>query len=258
MPRIKLTARTVETAKAPPTGRIELWDRTLPGFGLRITDKGRKSWVAMYRMHGRLCRRTLGHYPALPLAEARGKARDVMGQAEKGIDPRAESQAAKSRQAMTVKDACEFYIERYAKRNKSSWEQDDQALKRDVIPVWGNRPLVSVTDDDVNDLLWKITDRGAPVVANRILTLLKKTFAFLVEEKRMVSNPAAGVSRKTDEQERDRVLEDFELKRIWEALRATAYPFGRWYTVRLLTGQRRQETARMKWSQLEPLPITHG
>lgn len=251
MPRVKLTNRTVEAAKAPSSGRTELWDRALPGFGLRITEKGRKSWIAMYRLHGRQCRPTLGHYPSLSLAEARSKAREVLGQVENGVDPRAERRGAKSREAMSVKNGCEFYVERYAKRNKSSWKQDEQALKRDVIPAWGSRPLVSITDGDINDLLWSITDRGAPIVANRLLTLLKTVFGFLVTEKRMAANPATTVTRKTAEEERDRVLEDFELRLIWEALQDTAYPFGHWFTVRALSGQRRTETARMKWAQLD-------
>jgi hypothetical protein len=63
MPSIKLTARTVENAKPPAKGRIEYWDAALPGFGLRVTDKGAKSWTVLYRVHGRLRRATLGNLP---------------------------------------------------------------------------------------------------------------------------------------------------------------------------------------------------
>jgi hypothetical protein len=68
-------------------GRIEYWDAALPGFGLRVTEKGAKSWTVLYRLHGRLRRSTLGGYPALPLAEARDRARDVLREVDKGNDP---------------------------------------------------------------------------------------------------------------------------------------------------------------------------
>ena len=84
MPTIKLTALTVANAKPPAQGRIELWDATLPGFGLRVTSKGAKSWTVLYRANGKLRRMTLGPFPALPLAAARDRARDVLREVDKG------------------------------------------------------------------------------------------------------------------------------------------------------------------------------
>ena len=59
MPTQRLTNKSVENAKPPSTGRLMIWDSvisndtTLAGsFGLRITDRGVKSWVAMYRVNG--------------------------------------------------------------------------------------------------------------------------------------------------------------------------------------------------------------
>src|SRR4051794_4616421 len=53
MPTIKLTARTVETLKPPAAGRDEWWDSSLPGFGIRITDKGTRSWVLVSHVRRR-------------------------------------------------------------------------------------------------------------------------------------------------------------------------------------------------------------
>src|SRR4051812_42547466 len=99
MPTIKLTARTVETLKPPAAGRDEWWDSSLPGFGIRITDKGTRSWVLMYRMSGGGSKRrmTLGTFPMLSLAEARQAAGDALQKVERGIDPVAEKAAAKHR-----------------------------------------------------------------------------------------------------------------------------------------------------------------
>ena len=44
MARMKLTAAAVERVKPPASGRTEYWDALLPGFGLRVTANGDKSW----------------------------------------------------------------------------------------------------------------------------------------------------------------------------------------------------------------------
>ena len=74
MPTIRLTQRAVETLKPPATGRVEYWDSHLPGFGLRISETGRKTWVVMYRVGGKLVRETLGTAAVIPnLAHARSR-----------------------------------------------------------------------------------------------------------------------------------------------------------------------------------------
>lgn len=40
MARAKLTDKTIAHLKPPKYGRAEIWDMTLPGFGVRVTDKG--------------------------------------------------------------------------------------------------------------------------------------------------------------------------------------------------------------------------
>ena len=48
--RIALTDRTVRALKLPRTGRLAVWDEDYPGFGLRISAEGRRTWILMYRM----------------------------------------------------------------------------------------------------------------------------------------------------------------------------------------------------------------
>ena len=50
MPTIRLTQLAADKQSPPATGRVIYWDRLLPGFGLRLTAKGARSWVAMYRV----------------------------------------------------------------------------------------------------------------------------------------------------------------------------------------------------------------
>src|SRR5277367_960455 len=57
--RTTFTQLAVDRIKPPSAGRVTYWDKTLPGFGLRVaaprpgSAEGRKTWIAMGRVDGR-------------------------------------------------------------------------------------------------------------------------------------------------------------------------------------------------------------
>ena len=65
-----LTDRTLRSLKSPVSGQTEIWDSKIPGFGVRVSSRGTKSFVLVYRLGGRTRRMTIGRYPTIPLAEA--------------------------------------------------------------------------------------------------------------------------------------------------------------------------------------------
>ncbi len=94
MPTVKLTDAAVQKFKVPNGQRVEYFDATLPGFGLRVAGptprnpEGRKSWVLFYRLKGEQRRITLEQtYPTLTLAAARTEAAEALQLVDKGIDP---------------------------------------------------------------------------------------------------------------------------------------------------------------------------
>src|SRR5215813_5871360 len=92
-----LTDRTIKALKrARPGARHEVWDGVggVPGLGIRVTDKGAKSFVLATRYPGsnNPARRTLGAYGALTLEQARTKARKWLELVERGIDPAEEEE----------------------------------------------------------------------------------------------------------------------------------------------------------------------
>src|SRR4051812_22872737 len=105
MPTIRLTQLAVERLAPPVSGRVIHWDRHLPGFGLRITARGAKSWVAMYRVNGKAVMETIGPLARIPKVEdAREAARGSMTKAAAGDHPVVQKRAAAARSsANTVK-----------------------------------------------------------------------------------------------------------------------------------------------------------
>src|SRR5690349_6651788 len=89
MAREVLTDLSVRRMRPPNAGRLEVWDAALPGFGVRITENGKRSWVLCTRLSGHPIALTLGTWPATALAKARDLAREAINDVARGDDPRA-------------------------------------------------------------------------------------------------------------------------------------------------------------------------
>ena len=90
-----LTDLQVRKLRPKPDERYEVWDARLPGFGIRISPSGTKSFILVYRHKSRPRRMTLGRYHVVSLADARDRAIEALGDLARGVDP----QARKSRSA---------------------------------------------------------------------------------------------------------------------------------------------------------------
>jgi integrase len=249
LPTIKFKARSIEALKAPKEGRVEHWSAELPGFGLRISKDNRRTWVALYRHQGRLRRFTIGTSPPLSLADAREKAEDILRAAARGKDPAAEKKA--ERQADTVSELVDLYIERHAKLKKRSWKTDRRMLNRDVVPAWGARKVKDIRRRDVIDWLDKLMDRGAPIMANRTFEVVRKMFAFAEERDIIEVSPFHGVSKRAPENAREKVLTVDEIRAVWRAIQAEPPLLSGILTLRLLTAQRGGEVRAMRWQDIE-------
>jgi integrase len=259
LPTIKLTQPAVEKLKPPVSGRIEYWDSQLPGFGLRISESGRKTWVAMYRVGGKLIRETIGTVAIIDnVADARDRARQSMQKAQAGISPIAErrtrEQAARTeRLPDTFRAVAARYVQRYAMKNTkpSTWNELRRQLEVDVYPTWGERPIGSITRQDVAELLDGIADRGSPVQANRTLARLKTLFRWALDQEVISADPTIRVRKVVKEAARDRVLLDKEIVYFWKGCEALGWPFGPMFRLLLLTAQRRDEVGGAKWQEID-------
>src|SRR5260370_25541800 len=112
MPRIRLTKSAID-AIPPPKSDVVYWDAGCPGFGVKVTPKGRKVFIVLYRTAGagsKLRKYTIGPYGRVTLHQARVAAQKVFAAKLEGRDPAAEKRAARRR---IVADRVEELLENF-------------------------------------------------------------------------------------------------------------------------------------------------
>jgi integrase len=249
---MRFTDRSIAALKAKAE-RYEVWEDGRTGLGVRVSTVGRKSWIFMYRFNGKPRRMTLGVYPAKTLANARVHHATAKEMRDQGVDPgvvHVEKHQA-DRQAPTVAGLAEEYLEKHARRKKRSAPADERALRKEIIPIWGHRKAKDITRRDIIKLLDEVVDRGSPVMANRLLALLRKMFSFAVKQDILGASPCVEIDKPTEETPRDRVLSSTEIKTFWDGLeKASMLPPTRLaLKLMLVTAQRRDEVVSASWSE---------
>lgn len=248
----KLTDKLVKAALAPPPGRANAitYDGEVRGFGLRVTQRGARSFILNYRVGGRERRLTIGAHPDWPVAAARDEAKRLKREIDNGRDPLAERQAV--REAPTVNDLANRYLAEHAIRKRERSRREDEGLVRQwIIPELGSRKVADARHADIDGLHRKITASGTPTRANRVVALASRMFTLAMRWEWRGDNPAAGIER-NHEQPRHRYLSGDELRRLTAALAAHSHKAAA-NAVRLLllTGARRGEVLAATWSQFD-------
>jgi integrase len=246
----KLTAQFCKALKAPELGQRDYWDLIRPGLGLRVSQGGKRAWTVIYKTNGRMRRFTLGSFPTLSLADARQSAASALREVHLGNDPATAKREARA--AETFGELAALYLERHAKVEKRSWPEDERIIDRELLPAWKFRKAGETRRADVIALLDGIVERGAPVMANRVKALVSKIFNFAIRRGIVEANPAHGVgSPGGAEHQRDRVLSEEEIRKVWKALESESPKTRAIFRMALLTAQRRSEITGMQWAELD-------
>src|SRR6516162_5617543 len=182
MPRIKLTKSAIDALPTPQSDTVH-WDAGLPGFGVKVTPKGRKVFVVLYRTGGtgsKLRKYTIGPYGRVTLHQARIVAQKVFAAKLEGRDPAAEKRDARRRiTADRVDDLLESFIAQRVSQNRSAAEIS-RLLRKEVGKPWAGRSIHEIGKRDVVAIISAIEQRGAPATANKTLKSIKTFFGWCV------------------------------------------------------------------------------
>jgi integrase len=251
VPKKRLTEEGVAKLKPPATGKqIDYFDAGMPGLVLRLNYGGAKVWRALYYVkrtnkHGKRVTipttHKLGRYPHLKLKEAREAARRFLADPQKGL---AEADTG------SFRDVANNFIKRHVEASKlRSQPEIERCLNRYVYPAWEHRVFREIKRGDVADLLDRIEDRHGPRQADLVLAIIRKManwYAARTDD--YVSPVVRGMHRSNGSDRRGkRILDDDEIRALWNVEAGT---FAAFVQVLLLTAQRRDKVATMKWEDI--------
>lgn len=248
---LRLTDGIVKSLPAPEYSNKIYYDSDIKGFGCRVTSAGARSFVLNYRTrNGRERRYTIGRFPDWKTTAARREAGDLKASIKGGGDPLAD--LATDRDAPTVADLCARYEEEHLPKKRASSQRNDRAMiKRVILPILKHKQVRTITFADVEGLHRRITQRGTPQSANRMVALLSKMFTLAIRWEWRADNPAKGVER-NPEVKRQRYLTGKELKELTRALALCAdQQATNIIRLLLLTGARRGEVLSAQWNQFD-------
>jgi len=212
-------------------------DARLPSFGIRVGKK-RRTWIVIKGKNR--TKISLGHYPAMSLADARKRA-----MVELSKPPSASETAAIPSYPEAL---AEFHTLHVANLRPRSAYQLSRNLTRHF--PW-TKPLDQITHQDVLNVLDAIEGRSQRAHALKDI----RTFFNWCIPRYLKSSPCIGI-KKPAQKPRDRVLADDELCKVWKRAREIGYPYGTIVQLLILTGQRLGEIAGLRWEWIKEGTVT--
>ncbi len=210
-----------------PSGQKDYPD-TLPGLALRV-GKQTKTFMLLLGSGRHRKRLKLGQYPYLSLADARSRAKTLIG----------EHQSRKADPSLVpFKEAYERFMTAYEAKNRASTVKDmDSYLTRFLMPKLENKAVQHLSRALVVQILDNIEK---PAVAHHFFTSAHTFFQWC--KRYGISNPLDGVEKPPKSKPRTRLITNAEFVKIWRAsLLCSTY--GRLIRFLFTTGQRRSQGA---------------
>ncbi len=266
----KLTDRFIATFKPEGAAKDRLaFDTECRGLGVRATAAGSKGFIVQWTDAGtgRKVREPLGAWGSITVEQARAAARARLGRVAQGINPVAERAAARAadearRAALAAaKEEARFSLDAlitdwarlHLAGKRARYSAEAERALRVAFRAHLDRPAATLTHAAVNAVLDALASVGKASMASRTMAYGRACYGWAVKRRRLPLNPFAGLPViQGGNPTRDRVLTDAEIGAVWRAARAVGHPFGPLVQLLLLTAQRREEVAALRWSEISP------
>ena len=249
---VTLNKKSVESLKLPEHGFKVVWDSNLKGFGIRISDKGTKTYFAVYRnRYKKQVIKSIGRHGEISAVEARRRAKKLLGAVAAEADP------YRDRPEPTFEVIAEEYIKRRCSQKKSG-KEDERIIRKDLLPSLKNLHADEISRLDLTHIACEIMDqRKSPVMANRTVEVARRIFNFGIKWGLIESNANPAIMAEKPYKEprgRSRVLTTDEIKIFWhvlDTLSSTSPLVSSALRLILVTAQRPGEIAAMEWSNID-------
>ncbi len=251
-----LTIAVLKRTRKPRQGQKEIADGVVRGLRFRVSSTNVRSYVLSYRTDGKLTRKVIGYYPEMDLAEARRLAQKIK---DGGTPATVLGIEDEEPDELTFGQLAENYIARgmvhrtgaRAGELHATAARGERLIRKEILPWWADRPVNTLTKKDATALTDAIIDRGAPQTANVVHRTYHAIMNWAVRRGEVDANPFSLMGSPAPTIERKRLLVPDEIKAIWNGCYMEGFPYGPFYRLQLLTGQRRNEVAEMRRRELD-------
>ncbi|MGE3171536.1 MAG: tyrosine-type recombinase/integrase [Planctomycetota bacterium] len=244
--KLRLTTAAIRPHLGTP---CILWDTDEPGLGLTVRAKS-ATFILMKAFRGKSIKLTIGRYGAWTPDAARKRARELVVELNRGIDPREQERAARA-QGTTLAEAVAWHIDAMRAKDCAQRSMDDvQQETERHLKDWLPRPLAAISTDDAVGRHKKITKSGIHV-AKRVMRHLRAVWR--TAERRLEDLPRCPVRAVTFHKQRRRrepITWD-ALPAWWQQVQEIENPVMRDYQfLMLFTGLRRHDARTIRWEDL--------
>jgi integrase len=261
--RLRISKSSVDAAQPSDRDRL-FWDDKLAGFGLKITPRGRKVYVYRYRIArpGEAAKThpityTIGTHGSVTPDEARKLAGVLAGRVAEGGNPQVE-RSDRKRASVIDKDLgfikrADLWLEHYEHekgRRPSSVDQAKLVVRNHLKPGLKDRPLPLIGRADIQAVIDRIPIQQK-AMRRAVFAYASVFFGWAASRGDIPRNPLIEMAKPDAPKARDRTLNDGELISIWRASTTLKKPFGPFYRLLIITGQRRNEVASLRWEDLD-------
>jgi len=258
MPTIDIKKPVVEKLEIPEKGQVDYFDRNLKGFLLRVSPVS-KVYYAMARSNGKLVRVKIGSHGRFTPETARKEAIQILAGMQKGINPNIEKKVDEAK-AITLREVLASYLK--VRDLKATTRTSYEYTVTLYLADWLDRPLLSITKDQVEKKHRQITEEHGPTPANYAFRILRALFSYAeakYEDAKgnplIAVNPVKRLSQvrawNRTNTRRDQFIRSEDLPAWWRSVQGLQNETARDYlTLLLLTGLRRQEGARLRWADI--------
>ncbi|AML53333.1 tyrosine-type recombinase/integrase [Falsihalocynthiibacter arcticus] len=254
--KINLNDRYLRSLKAPETGRLEVSDTKRNGLRFRLTPNGKSSWMYEKRVKGGVKRKhTFGSWPTISLADARAMALEIEAEATRGIDRViiAQDEQLALEEARVSQRSVQQVINSYWDlhlSNLRTGEERKRQLEAALLKHL-NKPIEVLSRKDLQEAVDAKNREGKKVYANRIRSALLAFTNWAWQRDYLADPIGAGVAKAIKETARERVLTVEEIREIWDTSFSMGALWGPILRLIFLTGQRRSEIIKLRWSEVD-------
>lgn len=180
--RIKLTKSYIDRVVPPSAGAFDKihWDTELKGFGLKVTPKGKRTFIVQGRTDGREARITIGAFGVFTVDQARDQAREHLRSMRMGVDPRAEVRKHAALK-VTLREIADAYMADRPLKDSSKEEIERHVTTN--FAGWLNKPIKDLNRDKVKASFLEMRAR-APAQANQGFAILRALLNYAIHQHR--------------------------------------------------------------------------